>query len=176
MFCDIIVSMRVPKRRSEQFIKKKDTSAYLTPEAVLALQKELRNLHRSLPPIIAEAMRTKEYGDLSENAEYQDAKRRLRGTHARIAHIKDQLTFAEIIPKATNASGIVAIGSTVVVELNGTRVTYTILGSHESKPGEGTISDRSPLGRALLGRSAGEMVRIETPRGAKEYRIVSVRG
>ena len=176
MFCDIIVSMRVPKRRSEQFIKKKDTSAYLTPEAVLALQKELRDMHRSLPPIIAEAMRTKEYGDLSENAEYQDAKRRLRGTHARIAHIKDQLTFAEIIPKATNASGIVAIGSTVVVELNGTRVTYTIVGSHESKPGEGTISDRSPLGRALLGRSAGEMVRIETPRGAKEYRIVSVRG
>lgn len=168
--------MRVPKRRSEQFIKKKDTSAYVTPEAVLALQKELRTLHRSLPPIIAEAMRTKEYGDLSENAEYQDAKRRLRGTHARIAQIKDQLTFAEIIPTATNTSGIVSIGSTIVVESNGMQGTYTILGSHESKPGEGKISDRSPLGRALLGRTTGETVRVATPRGSVAYRIVSVNG
>jgi len=166
--------MRVPKRRSEELRKHHSGSRYLTAEAIVRLKEELQRCERDLPALIAEVMRTKENGDLSENFEYQDAKRRLRQAHSYIAGIKHRLVMAVVIPKKEKTSGRVELGSLVTLEVDSRRVVYTILGSYESKPEEGKISDRSPLGTALLGRSKGDAVTIVTARGEKEYRIVDI--
>ena len=167
--------MQVPKRRSEQYRRSDTGSVYLTAEGVRQLHEKLAVLQRGLPALIAEVMRTKENGDLSENFEYQDAKHTLRRTHGNVASIKARIARAIIIKKDAHPSGIVAIGSTVVVETSEKRTTYEILGSHESDPSHGRISDRSPLGTLLLGHSAGDTVTLTTKTGSRAYRILEVR-
>ncbi len=167
--------MQVPKRRAEQYRRKDLGSVYLTAEGLARLQEQLAELQRELPALIQEVMRTKENGDLSENFEYQDAKHTLRRTHGRIASIKARIARAIIIKKDARPSGIVEIGSIVVLETGGKRITYEILGSHESDPSNGRISDRSPLGVLLLGRMAGDTVTLTTKTGSREYQIVEVR-
>ncbi|MBI4281697.1 GreA/GreB family elongation factor [Candidatus Uhrbacteria bacterium] len=167
--------MQVPHRRSEENKRRDTGSVYLTTEGVQRLQEQLVEFQRGLPAMIQEVMRTKENGDLSENFEYQDAKHTLRRMHGQVASIKARIARAVIITKDATPSTIVQIGSTVVVETAGKRVTYEILGSHESDPAHGRISDRSPLGALLLHRMAGDVVTLTTKIGSREYRIVEVR-
>jgi transcription elongation factor GreA len=154
--------------------KRDDGPVYLTEDGRDKLKSELARLKAALPGYIEEAARTAAYGDRSDNAEYKDAKGRLRRTHYRIAEIEDQLKRVSIIRSGPNASGRVELGSTVVLETGGKQATYYIVGPREADPGEGRVSHVSPLGAALMGRSKGDAVSIQTPKGVKEYRILKI--
>ncbi len=167
--------MQIPRRKSEEFKKRDDGPIYLTEAGLRELKSEFARLKVALPGYIEEAARTAAYGDRSDNAEYKDAKGRLRRAHYRIAEIEDQLKRISIIKSGPSASGKVELGSTVVLEVDGGQKIYQILGARETNPGEGRISHVSPLGAALMGRSSGETVSIQTPKGPREYRILEVR-
>ena len=139
------------------------------------MEEKLAQLKRALPELISEAERTAAYGDRSENAEYKDAKGRLRATHRQIYSIEDQLKRAVIIKPGANASGTVQIGSTVVLEVKGVEKIFQILGSKETDPARGRISFSSPLGAALMGKKKGDAVTIKTGSGEHAYRIKEIR-
>lgn len=166
--------MQVPKRRSEQNIKRDSGPFLLTAQALARLKMQLADLEKQLPFLISEVERTKGFGDFSENAAYQDAKATLRRTHSRIESIKDRIKRAEIIEQGPNTSGKVQIGSTVVLETNGKRHTFEILGPHEANPSTGRISDRSPLGQALLNHAVGDEVVLELRAGSVRYKIIEI--
>jgi transcription elongation GreA/GreB family factor len=163
--------MQIPRRRSEKFQKPDDGPIYLTPQGFEDLKATLAHLKKVLPGYIAEAQRTAAYGDRSDNAEYKQAKGTLRRTNYRILEIEDQLKRVSIIPVGKNNSGIVSLGSTVTLELRGgERRAFQILGSHETNPSGGRISQESPLGSALLNKKVGETVVVKE----MEYRIVDI--
>lgn len=155
----------------------------MTPEGVKRLTARLERLKRSLPAAIAETARTSAYGDRSDNAEYKEAKGILRRTHGQIFNIEDQLKRVVLISSGAGAAGTIQLGSTVIVEIQksggassaATRKTFRILGSSETDPSRGRISHTSPIGAALLGHIAGDMVTIQTPGGTQEYKIIGVR-
>ncbi len=169
--------MQVPRRRSEQHRKYQSaaaTDAYLTPDAIERLKAELIRLEtREQKIAIAEAVRTKEMGDLSENAAYTDAKFHLRRINDRIFSIKERLKRAIVIPKG--GAGAVRIGSTVVLRVNGEERTYEIVGSQETNPSRGRISHLSPIGQALLGHAAGDVVTCEINGKSAVYEIRGVK-
>jgi len=166
--------MQLPKRRSDQFKKIDDGPVYLTLAGKEKLERSLARLEKDLPQGIKEVERTKKFGDFSENEEYKDAKRRLRSMHARIFSIKDRLKRAVIIKEEKNSSGVVEIGSTIKLKVNDTEKTFQILGSYESNPVTGRISERSPLGSALLGHRVGELVRVEVKGREAIYQILKI--
>ena len=167
--------MQIPKRRWEQFQKRDTGPVHITKAGLDSMRERLERLKRGLPELISEAERTAAYGDRSENAEYKDAKGRLRGTHRQIFSIEDQLKRVVIIKPGASASGMVEIGSTVALEVNVETETFQILGSHETDPARGRISFSSPLGAALMGHKKGDEVSIKTASGTRMYRIIEVR-
>ncbi len=167
--------MRVPIRRGEFNRKRDDGPFSITAEGLLRLEQTLVHLERDIAPLAAEVARLKENGDLSENFEYQDAKHRLRQLHGRIMSIKDRMKRAEVIKKDPRAVDRVQLGSTVVLESARKRLIFEILGPHEADPARGRISDRSPLGIALIGHAHADTVSLETKNGTIEYRIIEIR-
>jgi len=178
----------IPRRQWSRRPPPNNEPVYLTPEGVKRLQARLARLKASLPAAIAETARTSAYGDRSDNAEYKEAKGILRRTHGQIFNIEDQLRRVILIsPTGVGAgvTGTVQLGSTVMVEIQkgGTpgvtaslsRKTFRILGSSETDPSRGRISHTSPLGAALLGHIAGDVVTVQTPIGRQEYKIVDVK-
>ena len=140
------------------------------------LERELNYLkttrEREVAAMIAEA---RSYGDLSENSEYDAAKNEQAKLYGRIAEIEDILSHAVIIEDENEATGRVGLGCTVTVEdANGTRFVYRITGSQEANPMEGKLSDDSPFGRAVVGKSAGESFTVNAPAGSYEMKVVSV--
>ena len=141
------------------------------------LEKELNYLkttrEREVAAMIAEA---RSYGDLSENSEYDAAKNEQAKLYGRIAEIEDVLSHAVIIEDENEATGRVGLGCTVVVERvdNGERTTYRITGSQEANPMEGKLSDDSPFGRAVVGRSAGDTFNVIAPAGSYTMKVISV--
>lgn len=148
---------------------------YLSQERYNELKGELDHLRNVKRLEVAEQLkRAKEYGDLSENAEYAEAREEQSRIETRIAELDDILKSAAIIQKGMTNGGIVSIGSTVTVQKNGADATYTIVGSNESNPAERKISNESPLGRAFLGKKAGDKVSVNTPSGTVEYAVMKV--
>ncbi len=144
----------------------------LTKDGKTELEKELDGL-KSLRGSIAEKIaNARDYGDLSENAEYDAARDEQVQVESRIAEIEEILQNASII-QAT-ASDIVIVGSTVQLKTNGKTVSYTIVGPVEADPLEGKISNESPIGQALLNQEVGSKISIETPKGTAAYEIVSI--
>ena len=140
------------------------------------LEKELNYLkttrEREIAAMIAEA---RSYGDLSENSEYDAAKNEQAKLYGRIAEIEDILSHAVIIEDENEATGRVGLGCTVVVEdANGSQISYRITGSQEANPMEHKLSDDSPFGRAVVGKSAGETFVVNAPNGAYTMKVVSV--
>jgi transcription elongation GreA/GreB family factor len=166
--------MRLPIRKS-QLLKPQDDEdiVLLTPGAVERLKRELEDLEKvQKPKAIEDVSRSVQMGDLSENAEYREAKPRLSRIESRIFTIKDRLKRVVLIQN--DQTGRAGLGTTVVVEVNGARKTYQIVGPRESNPSQGRISHVSPLGTALTGHYAGESVTIQTPNGESSYLIVDV--
>jgi len=159
--------MRTPKRKPET------EPIHLTEEGIWRLQAKLRKTERELPELIKETQRTAAYGDRSDNAEYKDAKSKLRRANWQILSIKDRLKRVEVIK--SEGTGYVQLGSTVTVESDGQRQTFLVLGTYETNPSRGKISDKSPLGQALMGRMKGTSVEVKLPSGIKEYKIVGIK-
>lgn len=167
--------MRIPTRRSEIWRHAKMTDDhYFTPKALEKMQKDLERLTAVERPRAAEEVhRTKQMGDLSENAAYQEAKVELRRINDRITILDQRLKHAVVIEKGED-DGKIRIGSTVTLYVNGKQTSFEILGSHETNPGKGRISHLSPLGQLLLGRARGESVTLHHDGRAIEYGIIDV--
>lgn len=147
----------------------------LTLEGKQELEEELEQLKSRRGQIADEIANARDYGDLSENAEYDAAREEQTQVEGRIADIEDILKNASLInPNSSN--GRVQVGSTVVLENgNPAKVTYTIVGPVEANPAEGKISNESPIGAALLDKKPGDSVTIDTPKGDTTYKIVEIK-
>jgi transcription elongation factor GreA len=128
------------------------------------------------PEVIARIKAAKELGDLKENSDYTAAREEQSFLEGRIAQIEATLRTARVIETPDgDVDGRIALGATVTIADDaGAETTFRLVGSAEADPGNGRISNVSPVGRALLGRTAGETVDIAAPRGTVRYRIVSV--
>ncbi len=148
----------------------------LTPEGLQKLQEELEQLKSIARPEIAERIRqAKSFGDISENSEYDTAKAEQAQIEGRIENLQYILQTAVIAD--TNAhDGHVVVGSEVRLKdsATGEEVQYHIVGAMEADPAEMRISNRSPLGEALMGHIAGDSITVTTPRGLRSYVILSV--
>ena len=151
----------------------------LTQRGFEKLKEELHNLktveRHSVIQAISEA---RAQGDLSENAEYEAAKDKQGFIEGRILEIESKLAAAQVIdPKTVDAEGRVVFASTVDLEEeeSGTKVTYQIVGDDEADLKQGLISISSPIARALIGKSAGDVAEVQAPGGVRHYEIIAVR-
>ena len=145
---------------------------YLSKDGLEKLRAELEEMVNVRRAEVATRIHdAKEHGDLSENAEYEDAKNEQAFVEGRIQQLEALIKNATIIDEH-HSSDHVAIGSTVhLTGADGTEETFTIVGSTEAKPAEGRISNESPVGRALLGKKKGEKVVVRAPGGDQIYTI-----
>ena len=147
---------------------------YLSKEGLTKLRSELDEMISVKRPEVANRIHdAKEHGDLSENAEYEDAKNEQAFVEGRIQTLEALIKNATIIDE-NHSTEHVQIGSTVSVESGDGAETFTIVGSAEAKPGEGRISNESPVGRALLGKRKGDKIVVRVPAGDFSYKIVSI--
>jgi len=147
---------------------------HLTKEGLEKLRKEIEYLKKEGRREIAERLkRAKEYGDLSENSEYIDAKEAQGKLESRIFELEEIIRNAVLIKKNLQKD-IVGVGSTIEVQKGFKTFRYTIVGSREAKPEANLISNESPLGKAFLGRKIGDIVEINTPSGKTKYKIVKI--
>ena len=146
----------------------------LTGEGKKELERELTELKSRRGAIAEKIAEARDYGDLSENAEYDAAREEQGLVETRVAEIEDILQNAEII-KAKKASGTIGLGSVVEVKNGKASFTYTIVGPVEADPLNGKISNESPIGVALMSKKEGEKATITTGKGDTTYTIVSVK-
>lgn len=145
-------------------------------EKLRAELQELKSVQR--PAIILAIAEARAHGDLSENAEYAAAKERQGFVEGRIAELESKLANAQVIdPALLDADGRCVFGATVELEdmASGEAVTYQIVGDDEADIKEGKISISSPLARALIGKSSGEVAEVQAPGGVREYEILDVK-
>jgi transcription elongation factor GreA len=149
---------------------------YLSKDGLEKLRAELEEMTSVRRAEVAARIHdAKEHGDLSENAEYEDAKNEQAFVEGRIATLEAMIKSAILI-EDNHGSDHVAIGSTVDVTTgNGASSSFTIVGSAEAKPLAGRISNESPVGRALLGRKKGDAVIVRVPAGDVTYTITDIR-
>mgnify|MGYP001116776315 CR=1 FL=1 len=148
---------------------------FLTPEGYKKLEEELEHLKNVRRPEVAAAIHeAKMDGDVSENAGYEEAKRQQGFLEGRIITVETMLKNAVLI-ETNGASDTVILGSRVTVVEDGfDPETYTIVGSAEANPGDGRISNESPLGKALMGHKVGDVVSFEAPGGTVEMKLISI--
>lgn len=151
-----------------------DKINYLSPEGLENLKQELVNLKTvRRREVAAKIEAAKALGDLSENAEYHEAKDELGFIEGRIMQIEDILKNVSLIQEGTHG-GNVRVGSKIVVENNGKQKEFTIVGSNEADPLSGKISNESPMGNAFLDHKKGDKVSVTTPGGTQTYTIVDI--
>ena len=150
----------------------------LTPEGYEKLKQDIEFLSGQKRREVAERIRVaREFGDIAENAEYDDAKNEQAMLEARIAKLEEQLKSARVITQDEVTADVVSIGSKVRlkdVDANET-VEYHIVGSAEANPREQKLSNESPVGKAIIGRKKGEVVEVAAPRGALKYKIMDIK-
>ncbi|NUM25405.1 MAG: transcription elongation factor GreA [Candidatus Buchananbacteria bacterium] len=147
---------------------------YITKNGLEKLKEELELLKKTkMPEVIERIARAKELGDLSENAEYQDAKDEQGFIAGRIAELEHLINKSHVIEQKNNRD-YVDIGSTIKVTCDGNKFTYTIVGSNEADPAQGLISNESPIGRSFLGRKKGDKVKVRVPRGEMECEVLEI--
>ena len=145
----------------------------ITESGQRELERELEELKSRRGEIADKIAAARDFGDLSENAEY-DAAREAQGLlETRITEIETILQNASIIQ--AGSSSTVTLGSTVELEANGKAVVYTVVGPVEADPLEGKVSNESPIGQALMGKAVGDTVTISTPKGELAYTVVALR-
>ncbi|HXA28115.1 MAG TPA: transcription elongation factor GreA [Candidatus Angelobacter sp.] len=150
-----------------------DKPVLLTKEGLDKLQQELDELRTTRRNEIAERIKyAKEFGDISENAEYEDAKNEQGMVEGRILTLEKMIRNAVLIEE--HHDGIVQVGSVVKVKDDFGEETYTIVGPAEVDVAGGRISMESPVGKALIGHRVGEKVQVQTPSGSRTVKIVKV--
>jgi transcription elongation factor GreA len=143
-----------------------------TQEGYDKLKLAFEELQRQRPSAVDDLKKARDMGDLSENGYYKASRAKLSFIDAQLQKIDLQLKYAEIVSK--ESGGIIDIGSTVVLTVNGKEITYTIVGDLEANPSEGKISLLSPLGRALMNKQSGDEAHIKTPAKTIVYKIVNI--
>jgi transcription elongation factor GreA len=150
----------------------------LTPEGYEKLKEEIDFLRSDRRREIAERIRVaREFGDISENAEYDDAKNEQALLEHRIATLEERLLNARVIDADDITTDAVSIGTRVKlqdIEAKST-VEYHIVGSAEANPSENKLSNESPVGKAILGRKKGETVEVLAPRGSLKFKILDIK-
>ena len=155
------------------------------PRDVLLTQEGLEKLKEELDQLAGEGRRevasrikeAREFGDISENSEYDDAKNEQAMLESRIAQLQEKLRMASVIETKDLSTDVVQIGSVVHVkdEKTGKSVKYSIVGSAEANPAENRLSNESPVGRALLGKKRNDTVSVQVPRGpARKLKITKI--
>lgn len=147
---------------------------FLTKDGHKALVAELKDLtDNKLPAIIERVAKAREFGDLSENAEYHAAREDHAWIQGRIEELQGILSQAKVI-EGTGKNGEITLGSTVVVAINGSQHEFHIVGEWEADPMAKKISHESPLGKALVGKKVGDAVEVEAPAGKVTYTVKSI--
>jgi transcription elongation factor GreA len=149
----------------------------LTQEGLANLKAELDHLATTRRREVASRIKeAREFGDITENAEYDDAKNEQAMLEARIAALEDKLRSATVVDASDLGTDVVRVGSIVHVkdEASGKSTKYTIVGSAEAAPAELRLSNESPVGKALIGRKRGEEVNVSTPRGERKLKITKI--
>ncbi|MCU0462991.1 MAG: transcription elongation factor GreA [Anaerolineae bacterium] len=150
---------------------------HLTPEGAEALRLELDDLIKIRRPELAQRLREAVAdGDLKENANYHDAKEQQAMVEGRIQYLEDILRRATVVFN-DGPSDIVRIGSSVTIQEVGTEEdeTYILVGAAEANPREGKLSEKSPIGAALVGRKRGDKIKVNTPDGQISFKIKGVK-
>lgn len=145
----------------------------LTPEGVEELEKERNELVSSRGAIAERIKLAREFGDLSENAEYSSARQEQERAESRIAEIEHILQNTEVITEPKKKDQV-ELGNQVVLKGPNGEKTFTIVGSVEADPLNGKVSNESPIGVSLMGKKVGEAVEIKTPADTLTYEIVAV--
>lgn len=147
----------------------------VTKEGLQKLQEELDERRTKIRQRIAKDIKeAKEQGDLSENAEYSEAKRQQAENEARVAKLEMMIKNSQVFEKNGDSNGHVEIGSDVEVKFNGSKITFHIVGASEADPASFRISNESPMGKAFIGKKKGQVAEAETPGGMVRYKILKV--
>jgi len=150
----------------------------LTPEGYERLKHEIEELSTTKRREVAERIRTaREFGDIAENAEYDDAKNEQMLLEHRIATLEERLRDARVIDKKSVPKDVVSVGSKVRLRDVDAKQTveYHIVGSAEANPAESKLSNESPVGKAIMGKKKGEIVEVAAPRGARKFKIMEIK-
>lgn len=150
---------------------------YLSQASCDKLQAEYEEVkNKKIPEIADRINEAKQQGDLSENAEYHQAKEDMAWAQGRLLELQHILENASIIGEDEGGEkGTVVVGCSVVVEINGKKKEYKIVGPQEADPFKGLISNESPLGEAFIGRKKGDKVEVGAPAGKQVYKILEVK-
>jgi len=150
----------------------------LTPEGLQKLKDELNHLQGDRRRQVAERIKdAREFGDIAENSEYDDAKNEQAMLEAKIAQLEERIRAATVVNPSDLSNDVVSIGSTVHVkdEKTGKSQKFTIVGSAEANPAESKLSNESPVGRALIGHRRNDVVSVQVPKGpARKLKITKI--
>jgi transcription elongation factor GreA len=148
----------------------------LTPEGLASLKAELEDLSTTRRREVAARIKeARDFGDISENAEYDDAKNEQAMIESRILQLEERLRAATVIELSELNNDMVRVGTTVFVEdADGAKHEYHIVGSAEAKPAESKLSNESPVGKALVGKKMGEVATVSTPKGERKLTVKKI--
>ena len=155
-------------------------SVFLTKQGIKELKKELNELTgEKRPALVKRVARARDFGDLSENAEYSNAREELSFAEGRITELEEVLSKAKLIKEEKNTTGkgkqkAVVLGSKVTVNINGQTHVFNVVGEWEADPTNKKISHSSPLGKALIGKKIGDKVEVEAPVGKILYKVLEI--
>ena len=150
----------------------------LTPEGFKKLKQEIEYLSSDKRREVADRIRVaREFGDIAENAEYDDAKNEQALLEHRIAVLEERMRAARVIEKKDIAKDVVSVGSKVRIRDVAAKETfeYHIVGSAEANPAENKLSNESPVGKAIIGKKKGEVVEVSAPRGSFKFKIMEIK-
>ena len=149
----------------------------LTPDGFKKLQAEIEFLSNDKRREIADRIReAREFGDIAENAEYDDAKNEQAMLEQRIMQLQERLRAAQVVDAKDISTDAVGVGSIVnVKDEKGGSLKFTIVGSAEANPAENKLSNESPVGKAIMGRKKGETVEVSAPRGTLKFKIMDIK-
>jgi transcription elongation factor GreA len=151
-----------------------DNNTFITKEGLERLEHELDDLRKNRRKEIANRIReAKELGDLSENAEYAEAKDEQAFNEGKIIELDYVIKNCQVI-ESGKVSDCVIVGSKVKISADGKEFEYTIIGSNEADPSNGLISNESPMGKAFLNKRVGDIAEVKLPQGDKHFKIESI--
>lgn len=148
----------------------------ITKKGYEELKQELDELvNEKRPKVVERLERARQEGDLKENSDYNNSREELEFLDGRIDELKHVIDNARVVDSTKASGGKVDVGATVVVEVNGNKHEYSIVGEWEADPSNKKISHESPLGKQLVGKSKGEEVEVEAPAGKITYKIIEIK-
>ena len=149
----------------------------ITKEGLNKLQTDIEHLSTVKRREVAERIKqAREFGDIAENSEYDDAKNEQAMLEKQISDLEEKLRSARVIDEKDVDTGVVSVGATVHVKDQKTdkSTKFKIVGSAEANPAESRLSNESPVGKAIIGKKKGETVEVATPRGSLKYKIIDI--